>query len=259
MSQDRIIRIDAIGQNNFTLRFVGKNPATSFHVNPGDTIHFAAYYNNSKIDYQIVFKAQSRSPFTDVHVIDMPHGGVTGPLPVTTTLTGGMPFQIRIPSLGWGVDPEIVVEGATFQHGLQRLEDLMKDILAGLSAETARTPNSYVVKVHVAGNNFTFTGSNTNPLPVTPGDSIAWEISQDGQNAPDFTINFTAGSPPFSPLDGFENGIGPDYYNGTTAEVAGRLFRSRQNGEPSGKPFTYTIAMKTGSGATSSPRTITLQ
>lgn len=83
----RIIRIDAIGQGNFLLRFVGDaQPSTSLKVAPGDSISFVAYRNNRKIDYQIVFKSQSRSPFTDIDRIDMPNGGVTEALVVTTLL-----------------------------------------------------------------------------------------------------------------------------------------------------------------------------
>lgn len=255
----RIIRIDAIGQGNFQLRFVGDaQPSTSLKVAPGDSIRFVAYRNNRKIDYQIVFKSQLRSPFTDIDRIDMPNGGVTEALAVTTLLAGGMPFSILIPSLGWHVDPEILVEGATLDPNLKHLLEQLEKLLAAKSLATPRRADEYPITVTVSGSTFTF-APNTDPLVVHPGDYISWKLTQDGVPVPNFAISFSATPPPLSPLDNFENGIGPDYYDGKVAVISNRIFRHLEPSEGTSKDFTYVIAMTTGNMPQSPARTITLK
>jgi hypothetical protein len=255
----KIIRIDAIGQGNFQLRFVGDaQPSTTLKVAPGDSIRFVAYRNNRKIDYQIVFKSQLRSPFTDIDRIDMPNGGVTEELAVTTLLAGGMPFAIMIPSLGWHVDPEILVDGATMDSNLKHMLEQLEKLLAAKSLAIPRPATAYPITVTVSGNNFTF-APNTDPLVVHPGDYISWNLTQDGVSAPNFAINFSATTPPLSPLDNFENGISPDYWEGKVAVISNRIFRKLELSEGASKDFKYVIAMTTGNMPQSSPRTITLK
>jgi hypothetical protein len=255
----RIIRIDAIGQENFQLRFVGEaQPTNTLKVAPGDSLRFVAYRNNRKIDYQIVFKSQLRSPFTDIDRIDMPHGGVTEEFAVTTLLAGGMPFSIMIPSLGWHVDPEILVDGAPFDPNLEHMLEQLEKLLAAKSLAIPRPAVENPITVTVSGSTFTF-APNTNPLVVHPGDYISWKLTQDGVPAPIFTITFSAGKPPMSPLDNLENGIAPDYYDGKVAVISNRIFRKLEQSEGATKDFTYVIAMTTGNMPQSSPRTITLK
>jgi len=255
----RIIRMDAIGQGNFEFRFVGDaQPSTTLKVQPGDSIRFVAYRNNRKIDYQIVFKSQSRSPFTDIDRIDMPDGGVTEEYVVTTLLAGGMPFSVTIPSLGWHVDPEILVDGATLDPNLIHMLEQLEKVLATNKLELPRPTADFPISVTVKGDTFTF-NPKTSPLVVHPGDYISWTVTQDGVSAPNFAINFSAGKPPLSPLDNLENGIGPDYYDGKTAVVSSRIFRQLEASEGASKDFTYVIAMTTGSMPQSSPMTITLK
>lgn len=258
MSRTHIIRIDALGQNNFQLQRVGDpRPAVSFRVYAGDDIRFVAYRGNRRIDYEIFFKDQRRSPFTDVDRIAMPDGGVSEALTVTTLLKGGMPFAIRIPSLGWQVDPEILVDGAPLVTDLDALVEklkLMQEVQA-ISASHDYTPNP--IHVDVSSHAVTFTPPTT-PLNVHPGDTISWDLDQDGVGAPQFSINFSSTSGLQSPLEDLENGIHPDYYDGTTAFVASRIFRSLQGGEGASKNFTYLISMQTGTGTQLQPQTIHL-
>ena len=253
-----IIRIDAFGPGNFQLRRVGDpNTTDIFKVAPGDSIRFVAYRNNSPIDYQIAFKSPARSPFTDIVQINMPHGGITQELVVTTLLAGGMPFNIMIPSLGWHYDPEILVDGSTFNPTLQHLIEAVEKLIEVKTLAAPRVRADNPITVSVNGSSFTFTPT-TDPLIVHPGDTISWAVTQAGQSTPNFSINFSAASAPMSPLDNFENGISADYWNGATANVSSRIFRHLQLSEGASKDFTYTIAMTTGTAPVSQTRTIRL-
>lgn len=169
-----------------------------------------------------------------------------------------MPFSILIPSLGWHVDPEILVDGASVNSNLKHLLEQLEKVLAAQSLATPRRADEYPITVTVSGSTFTF-APNTDPLVVHPGDYISWKLAQDGVPVPNFAISFSATTPPLSPLDNLENGMGPDYYDGTVAVVSNRIFRQLEPSEGTSKDFTYVIAMTTGNMPQSPPRTITLK
>ena len=146
-----------------------------------------------------------------------------------------------VPSLGWDVDPEIFVDGAPLTNG----------------ALIARRDYAIVAGVTDQGV-FHFDPSPPDPLPVNPGDTIAWTLTHGTQSGPEFSVRFSSANGSKNPLTD-DVPLDSDSYDHQTSFLQARIFRARLAGENPHKPFTYMLRILTPTGIQeSNPRTIQL-